>query len=65
MPCFGGGTGNHTEDDKKDEAIVPCDKNVIIDDDLRIILQDLKPGAFPNPIKSTPPWQKILCLLRL
>ena len=36
MPCKPGDTG---ESDGKDEAICPCDMNIIIDNDLRTIFQ--------------------------
>lgn len=36
VPCKPGDTG---ESDGKDEAICPCDMNVIIDNDLRTIFQ--------------------------
>eukprot|EP00873_Tetraselmis_striata_P021827 jgi/Tetstr1/442091/TSEL_003174.t1 len=37
--------GKHQEDDGRDEAIVPSDHNIIVDDDLRLIMEELKPGV--------------------
>lgn len=34
-----------TEEDRKDEAIVPTDMNLICDDDLRMLLRPLPEGA--------------------
>ena len=38
-------TDDPKEEDGKDEAICPCDMNLICDDDLRAILSPLKPGV--------------------
>jgi hypothetical protein len=51
-------TDDPDEPDGLDEAIVPCDMNLILDDDLRNILSKLPPDAKFTMVAGAPIWRQ-------